>query len=128
MRQLQKGCNAFRRSSSCLFCTERNSLHQDQIEILTLEPNRGLSNKRSRLNISKHIELVLVTCSTYWLQKCMDFMKKMRYTNWTMYDDMSIPVLEARAQVVKGWGGFVGGPRIKSQWVQKFTHNNDNNK
>ena len=35
------------------------------------------------------------------------------------------------AQVVKEWGGFVGGSRFKSQWGQKFTYqikNNNKNK
>ena len=26
------------------------------------------------------------------------------------------------AQVVKGWEGFVGGPRFKSEWGQKFIY------
>ena len=49
---------------------------------------------------------------------------EMKHNIWPMYMIKIIMPISpwGLAQVVKEWGGFVGGSRFKFQWRQKFTH------
>ena len=53
---------------------------------------------------------------------------EMKHNIWPMYMIKIIMPISpwGLAQVVKEWGGFVGGSRFKSQWGQKFTYQKKN--